>query len=144
MNVVGNIGEKLKLRLNWDTQTSFSFENQFKIEYQGSEDDIIKSIEAGNVGLPMGGTLITGGQNLWGIKTRLQFGSVFVTAIASQQRSKTQKSSSKPEDNANKEKSAPANTITTATFFSIITSEASLSGRFLPSLWCLRPSILPA
>ncbi len=90
MNVVGNIGEKLKLRLNWDTQTSFSFENQFKIEYQGSEDDIIKSIEAGNVGLPMGGTLITGGQNLWGIKTRLQFGSVFVTAIASQQRSKSQ------------------------------------------------------
>lgn len=90
MNVVGNIGEKLKLRLNWDTQTSFNFENQFKIEYQGSEDDIIKSIEAGNVGLPLGGTLITGGQNLWGIKTRLQFGSVFVTAIASQQRSKSQ------------------------------------------------------
>ncbi len=90
MNVVGNIGEKLRLRLNWDTQTSFSFENQFKIEYQGSEDDIIKSIEAGNVGLPMGGTLITGGQNLWGIKTRLQFGSIFVTAIASQQRSKSQ------------------------------------------------------
>lgn len=90
MNVVGNIGEKLKLRLNWDTQTSFSFENQFKIEYQGTEDDIIKSIEAGNVGLPLGSTLITGGQNLWGIKTRLQFGSVFVTAIASQQRSKSQ------------------------------------------------------
>ncbi|MCS7189006.1 MAG: cell surface protein SprA, partial [Bacteroidia bacterium] len=90
MNVVGNIGEKLKLRLNWDTQTSFSFENQFKIEYQGYEDDIIKSIEAGNVGLPLGGTLITGGQNLWGIKTRMQFGSVFVTALASQQRSKTQ------------------------------------------------------
>jgi len=90
MNVVGNIGEKLKLRLNWDTQTSFSFENQFKIEYQGQEDDIIKSIEAGNVGLPLGGTLITGGQNLWGVKTRLQFGSVFVTAIASQQRSKSQ------------------------------------------------------
>ncbi|MCX7606037.1 MAG: cell surface protein SprA, partial [Bacteroidia bacterium] len=90
MNVVGNIGEKLKLRLNWDTQTSFSFENQFKIEYQGYEDDIIKSIEAGNVGLPLGGTLITGGQNLWGIKTRMQFGSIFVTAIASQQRSKSQ------------------------------------------------------
>ncbi|MEN2992048.1 MAG: cell surface protein SprA [Bacteroidia bacterium] len=90
MNVLGSIGEKLKLRLNWDTQTSFSFENQFKIEYQGYEDDIIKSIEAGNVGLPLGGTLITGGQNLWGIKTRLQFGPIFVTAIASQQRSKSQ------------------------------------------------------
>ncbi|MCS7152481.1 MAG: cell surface protein SprA [Bacteroidia bacterium] len=90
LNVIGNIGEKLKLRLNWDTQTGFSFENQFKIEYQGYEDDIIKSIEAGNVGLPLGGTLITGGQNLWGIKTRMQFGSVFVTALASQQRSKSQ------------------------------------------------------
>lgn len=90
MNVIGSIGEKLKLRLNWDTQTSFNFENQFKTEYQGYEDDIIKSIEAGNVGLPLGGTLITGGQNLWGVKTRMQFGSVFVTALASQQRSKTQ------------------------------------------------------
>ncbi|MGQ9863284.1 MAG: T9SS outer membrane translocon Sov/SprA [Bacteroidia bacterium] len=90
MNVIANIGEKLRLRLNWDTQTSFTFENQFKLEYQGYEDDIIKSIEAGNVGLPLGSTLITGGQNLWGIKTRLQFGSVFVTALASQQRSKSQ------------------------------------------------------
>ncbi|MCS6790502.1 MAG: cell surface protein SprA, partial [Bacteroidia bacterium] len=89
-NVTASIGEKLKFRLNWDTQTSFNFENQFKLEYQGYEDDIIKSIEAGNVGLSLGGTLITGGQNLWGIKTRMQFGSVFVTAIASQQRSKSQ------------------------------------------------------
>lgn len=90
MDVVGSIGEKLKLRVSYDTQASFAFENQFKINYVGDEDDIIKGIEAGNVSLPLNGTLITGGQNLWGIKVATQFGPVFVTAIASQSRGQRQ------------------------------------------------------
>lgn len=90
MDVVGSIGEKLKLRVSYDTEASFAFENQFKINYQGEEDDIIKGIEAGNVSLPLNGTLITGGQNLWGIKVATQFGPVFVTAIASQSRGQRQ------------------------------------------------------
>ena len=90
MDVMGSVGEKLKLRVNYDTQATFAFENQFKINYQGKEDDIIKAVEAGNVSLPINGTLITGGQNLWGIKLATQFGPVTVTTIASQQRGRTQ------------------------------------------------------
>lgn len=90
MNVVGSIGERLNLNVNYDTKATFNFENQFRIAYQGDEDAIIKSIEAGNVSLPLNGTLITGGQNLWGIKVATQFGPVFVTTIASQQRGQTQ------------------------------------------------------
>ncbi len=90
MNLNGEIGEKLKIRANYDTKAMFDFENQFKIDFGGGEDDIIKKIEAGNVNLPLNGTLISGGQNLWGIKTQMQFGPVWVTAVASQQRSKTQ------------------------------------------------------
>lgn len=86
MNVIGSIGEKLKLRVNYDTQATFSFENQFKINYEGREDDIIKKIEAGNVSMPLNGSLITGGQNLWGVKLAMQFGPVFVTTLASMQR----------------------------------------------------------
>ncbi len=89
MSVVGNIGEKLKLRVNYDTESMFDFDRQFKVSYEGFEDDIIKKIEAGNVALPLKNSLIQGSQNLWGIKTEMQFGPVWVTAIASQQKSKT-------------------------------------------------------
>ncbi|MCZ2355921.1 MAG: cell surface protein SprA [Bacteroidia bacterium] len=89
LNVVGQIGEKLKLRANWDTKSNFNFENTFLTGYEGGEDDIIKKIEAGNVSLPLNGSLITGGQNLFGVKVAAQFGPVFITSIASQQRGKT-------------------------------------------------------
>lgn len=85
-NVVGKIGEKLQLKVNWNTQANFDFENQFKIEYNGTEDEIIQHITAGNVSLPLNGSLITGAQNLFGVKMALKFGPVLVTTIASQQR----------------------------------------------------------
>lgn len=87
-NVVGKIGEKLQLKVNWNTQANFDFENQFKIQHTGTEDEIIQHLEAGNVSLPLRGSLITGAQNLFGIKMALKFGPVLVTTIASQQRGK--------------------------------------------------------
>jgi len=86
MNVVGKIGEKLKVTTNYNTQATFDFENQFKLEYTGFEDEIIQKIEAGNVSLPLRGTLITGSQSLFGIKTELQFGRLSVTSIFTQQK----------------------------------------------------------
>ena len=40
-----------------------------------------RKIEAGNVTLPLTGTLIKGSQSLFGIKTQLQFGRLGVTTI---------------------------------------------------------------
>lgn len=90
MNVTGKIGEKLNLTTNYNTNATFDFDNQIKLDYNSdlfSEDEIIKKIEAGNVSLPLRGTLIQGAQSLFGIKTELQFGYLRLTAIASQQRS---------------------------------------------------------
>ncbi|MCH2081645.1 MAG: cell surface protein SprA [Saprospiraceae bacterium] len=90
MNVTGKIGEKLNLTTNYNTNATFDFDNQIKLDYNSdlfSEDEIIKKIEAGNVSLPLRGTLIQGAQSLFGIKTELQFGHLRLTAIASQQRS---------------------------------------------------------
>ena len=89
LNVVGKIGEKLRLTANWDTQATFDFENQIKVEYTGTEDEIIQKIEAGNVSLPLRGSLISGGQNLFGVKAALKFGPLIVTTVASIQRGKT-------------------------------------------------------
>ncbi len=85
MNVVGNIGEKMKLTTNYNTEASFDFENKMKLEYTGYEDEIIKKIEAGNVSLPLSGSLIQGSQSLFGIKAQLQFGRLKVTTVISQQ-----------------------------------------------------------
>ena len=90
MNVVGQIGKKLKLTTNYNTQSSFDFENQVKLEYTGFQDEIIKKIEAGNVSLPLNTTLIPGSQSLFGLKTQLQFGRLMVTSVISQQKSQAQ------------------------------------------------------
>lgn len=90
MNVVGKIGEKLTLNTNYNTNATFNFDNQIKLNYNSdlfSEDDILKKIEAGNVSLPLRGTLIQGAESLFGLKTELQFGHLRLTAIASQQQS---------------------------------------------------------
>ncbi|MEL7219684.1 MAG: cell surface protein SprA, partial [Bacteroidota bacterium] len=93
MNVTGQIGEKLKLSTNYNTQATFNFDNQIKLDYSSDafgEDDILKKIEAGNVGLPLRGSLIQGAQSLFGLKTELQFGHLRLTAIASQQQSENE------------------------------------------------------
>lgn len=88
VNVVGTIGEKLKLTTNYNTEATFDFENQIKVQYQGNEDEIIQSIDAGNVTFPLNSSLITGSQSLFGLKTKLKFGRLEVTSVFSQQRGK--------------------------------------------------------
>ncbi len=89
INVVGRIGEKLQLQANYDTEATFEFENEMKLEYTGDEDDIIKKIELGNVNLPLSGSLITGAQSLFGLKSKMQFGRVTLTTVFSEQKSET-------------------------------------------------------
>ncbi|MDP2387366.1 MAG: cell surface protein SprA [Bacteroidota bacterium] len=88
LNLVGKIGEKLKLTTNYNTEASFDFENQMKIEYNGLEDEILKTIEAGNVTLPLTTSLIPGSQSLFGVKTKMQFGRLTATTVLSQERGK--------------------------------------------------------
>ena len=89
MNVAGTVGDKLKLGINYNTEATFDFENQVKLAYTGKEDEIIKKIEAGNINFPLSGTLISGSQSLFGLKTELQFGKLTITAVFSQQKGQT-------------------------------------------------------
>lgn len=90
MNVTGKIGEKLQVTANFDNNNSFDFENNLKVEYTGFEEDILQKLEIGNVSLPLNNSLITGAQNLFGVKAQLQFGDLFVTTVASTQRGKSE------------------------------------------------------
>ena len=89
VNVTGQIGDRIKVNTNYDTEATFEFENQTGLNWQGKENDILQSIELGNVSLPLNGSLIQGGQSLFGVKTKLQFGKLTMTAIATQQKGET-------------------------------------------------------
>jgi cell surface protein SprA len=86
MNVTGTIGDKMNLGVNYNTDAMFDFENRTKLQYAGKEDEILKKVEAGDVTLPLTGTLITGSYSLFGLKTEMQFGKLNVTTVLSQQK----------------------------------------------------------
>ncbi|HER40959.1 MAG TPA: cell surface protein SprA, partial [Salinimicrobium catena] len=49
LSLLGNIGERLRVTANYDTESTFDFQNQLKLEYTPTEDDIIRKIEVGNI-----------------------------------------------------------------------------------------------
>ncbi len=89
MSLMGKVGTRLNVNANYDTQSTFAFQNLIKLEYAPTEDDIIQKIEVGNVSLPLNSSLIRGAQSLFGVKTQLQFGKTMVTGIFSEQKSQT-------------------------------------------------------
>lgn len=90
MSVTGKIGDKVDMKVNFNTEATFDYENQMNINYAGKEDEILKKIEAGNVSLPLNGTLIQGGTNLFGVKTEMQFGKLNLTTVVSQHKGESQ------------------------------------------------------
>ena len=89
MSLMGKVGTRLSVNANYDTQSTFAFQNLIKLEYTPSEDDIIQKIEVGNVSMPLNSSLIRGAQSLFGVKTQLQFGKTTFTGIFSEQKSQT-------------------------------------------------------
>ena len=90
LNVVGNIGSKMRFPISYNTLSTFDFENQLKLDYTGDADDIFKKIEIGNTSFASKGTLIPGAQQLFGVKTQMQFGKLWVSTVFASQRSQRQ------------------------------------------------------
>jgi cell surface protein SprA len=89
MSLAGKVGTRLNVNANYDTESTFAFQNLIKLEYSPTEDDIIQKIEVGNVSLPLNSSLIRGAQSLFGVKAQLQFGKTTVTGVFSEQKSQT-------------------------------------------------------
>ncbi|GAA4971780.1 cell surface protein SprA [Algibacter aquimarinus] len=87
LSLLGKVGTRLQVTANYDTQSTFDFQNLVKLEYTPTEDDIIQKIEVGNVNMPLNSSLITGAQSLFGVKAQLQFGRTTVTGVFSEQKS---------------------------------------------------------
>jgi cell surface protein SprA len=68
MGLTGKVGTRLNVNANYDTQSTFAFQNLIKLEYTPTEDDIVQKVEVGNVSMPLNSTLIRGAQSLFGVK----------------------------------------------------------------------------
>jgi cell surface protein SprA len=97
-SIGAKIGERLKVTANYDTKSTFDFQNLVKIEFlptmqNGFEskdaDDIVRKIELGNVSMDVSNNLISGSQSLFGFKSELQFGKTMITSVFSEQKSET-------------------------------------------------------
>lgn len=96
LNVQASVGSKVNFDMNYNTETSFDFDSKkLKLAYTGEEDEIIKSLEAGNVSMTTSNSLINGGAALFGMKADLQFGKLRVNALFAQQESESKTVSSK-------------------------------------------------
>jgi len=96
LNVQATVGSKVNFDMNYNTETSFDFDSKkLKLAYTGEEDEIIKTLEAGNVSMTTNNSLIRGGAALFGIKADLQFGKLRVNTLFAQQESESRTVNSK-------------------------------------------------
>lgn len=85
-----SVGDKVKFGMTYNTDATFDYDSQnLKLAYEGKEDEIVKNIEAGNVSMTTGSSLIRGGTSLFGVKAKLQFGKLTLTGLVSQQNSES-------------------------------------------------------
>ena len=90
LNVIAKIGDKINFNINKNTKATFNYQDKLALKYQGKEDEIIQLLEAGNVSFPLNSTLITGTQQLFGVKSKLKFGKTTISSIVSYQESESQ------------------------------------------------------
>ncbi|CAM4432053.1 T9SS outer membrane translocon Sov/SprA [Flavobacterium terrigena] len=89
MGLQGKVGTRLNVNINYDTQSTFAFQNLIKLDYSPTEDDILQKIEVGNVSFPISNSLIRGAQSLFGVKAQFQFGKTTFTGVFSEQKSQS-------------------------------------------------------
>ncbi len=100
--VEGKVGELISVRIDQDTQnlgSAFSsslgdqLSNQIKLDYDGEEDSIFQEVQAGNTTLELPNTRFIGfrqkNKGLFGIRAKGQVGPLAFTAVASHEKSKS-------------------------------------------------------
>ena len=87
ISVEGKIGDRVSINVDHDSERDFDWENNIRIAYKGEEDDIVQTVDAGNVSLSLPGSQSLMGsashQGLFGVKTVSKLGPMDITAIAS-------------------------------------------------------------
>ncbi len=92
--IEGKIGDKVTVSVDQNSEATTDIENTLKLRYKGDEDEIIQSIEAGNISLSLPSTkyVMFGGSNkgLFGLKAAAKIGNLNITGIASLEKGQQQ------------------------------------------------------
>ncbi|WP_445159257.1 T9SS outer membrane translocon Sov/SprA [Mesohalobacter salilacus] len=90
LSLQAKVGTRLTVDAQFDTESTFDFQNQIKLQYTPNEDDILQDIQIGNVNMPLNSSLIQGSQSLFGVKTKFKFGKTTITSVFSEMNSERQ------------------------------------------------------
>ncbi len=99
-DITGTIGSKITVKVSQDSQTDIPLSNRIQIRYKGGDDDILKTIEAGNTNLRLPQTSFVGYSSnirgLFGLKAEAQVGNLYLTGIASQEKGSSERTKITP------------------------------------------------
>lgn len=91
LRLSGTIGEKIAVNLKYNSkQDEQLFDpNNINVKYTGDEDEVIRSIEAGNITLSLSGSRYisysTSSQGLFGVTSKFKYGNLDLSVIASKE-----------------------------------------------------------
>ncbi|MDD3052278.1 MAG: hypothetical protein PHR06_14185, partial [Candidatus Cloacimonetes bacterium] len=91
LNLQGTIGEKILVKMTHHSATDLTLDdpNKIEISYKGDEDEIIQSIEAGDISLSLSGSKYistsASSSGLFGVKTKMKMGNLEITSIISKE-----------------------------------------------------------
>ena len=93
INLSGQIGERIKLEVDHNSTVIGADATKIRLYYEGDEDDVIQSIETGDVGLTLPNSTFLGYSSnksgLFGVKVAGQFGPAEFTVVASKQKAES-------------------------------------------------------
>ncbi len=94
VNIIGQITDRLKVEVNHNSEATDFSRNKVKLSYTGTDDDIVQSLEAGDIdasGFPSTSyTSLGAGAGLFGIKGKFGFGPSKVVVLATRERGVSQ------------------------------------------------------
>ncbi len=98
VNLKGTIGNRVNVLVDHDSERQFDEKNRIRVRYEGTEDEILQEIEAGNTSLSLGTgpqfiTPSFSHQGLFGVRAMGRLGPLSLTAIASKEEGKVQTTS---------------------------------------------------
>ncbi len=97
VNLEGVVAKKVHVFVDQNSKRESDLKNTIRINYQGDEDEVMKSIEAGNTDISLPGTQFVGfsgtHKGLFGIKAQAELGGLALTGIASKEEGKSEKAS---------------------------------------------------
>lgn len=98
INLEGVIGDRVHVLIDHDSQADIDKKSKVRLRYEGKEDEVIESLEAGDTEFSIQGSSLVGGlttvhKGLFGVKGVVRLGGLELTAIASKDEGQSQSES---------------------------------------------------